>query len=74
MNANGAGGSKIPGQFIPVNQGFFVYSILDASLTGITAITGGDITFKNSQREFKVETPGNSVFMKSRKKKHNNSF
>ena len=73
VNANGAGGSKIPGQFIPVNQGFFVYSILDASLTGITAITGGDITFKNSQREFKVETPGNSVFMKSRKKKHNNS-
>lgn len=42
--------SRIPGQFIPVGQGFFV-----AGKTG----AGGTITFKNSQRAFhKEDEPG----------------
>lgn len=64
INANLAEGSKIPTQFIPVGQGFFVVTSL-SSLTGTTtAVDGGDIVFKNSQRIFKTEASGNSVFMK----------
>ena len=65
INANLAEGSKIPGQYIPVNQGFFVITSLDESLTGIATVSGGDIVFKNSQRVFQTEASGNSVFMKS---------
>jgi len=65
INANLAEGSKIPGQYIPVNQGFFVITSLDESLTGIATVSGGDIIFKNSQRVFKTEASGNSVFMKT---------
>ncbi|HCE54060.1 MAG TPA: hypothetical protein DER05_03260 [Lutibacter sp.] len=55
---------KIPKQFIPVNQGFFVIAALNG-LTGTTpTINGGDIVFKNSQRIFMPEAIGNSVFMK----------
>ncbi|HEY9222033.1 MAG TPA: LamG-like jellyroll fold domain-containing protein [Lutibacter sp.] len=65
INANNAIGTKIPQQFIPVGQGFFVNAVLDASLLGTTTtIDGGDIVFKNSQRVFNAETTGNSVFMK----------
>lgn len=51
--------SRIPGQFIPVGQGFFV-----AGKTG----AGGTITFKNSQRGFHKEdevgipNPSNPMF------------
>ncbi len=51
---NGATGTKIPGQYIPVAQGFFV-----------EAQNGGTLTFKNSQREFVKEDGSNSVFMRS---------
>jgi hypothetical protein len=55
---------KMPQQFIPVNQGFFVIAALNG-LTGTTStIDGGNIVFKNSQRLFKTEATGNSVFMK----------
>lgn len=65
INANNAIGTKIPLQFIPVGQGFFVNAALDASLLGTTTtIDGGDIVFKNSQRVFNTEASGNSVFMK----------
>jgi len=65
INANNAVGTKIPQQFIPVGQGFFVNAVLDASLLGTTTtIDGGDIVFKNSQRVFNAEASGNSVFMK----------
>jgi hypothetical protein len=69
INNNLAAGTKVPKQFIPVNQGFFVNTDVDASLTGIVTVTGGDIVFKNSQRVFEKETSGNSVFMKSSKTK-----
>ncbi|MHB1147469.1 MAG: T9SS type A sorting domain-containing protein, partial [Lutibacter sp.] len=56
---------KMPQQFIPVNQGFFVIAALEG-LTGTTStIDGGDIIFKNSQRIFMPESISNSVFMKS---------
>lgn len=65
VNNNNAIGTKIPQQYIPVGQGFFVAASLDASLIGTTTtIDGGDIIFKNSQRVFKTEASGNSVFMK----------
>lgn len=43
--------SKIPNRHIPIGQGFFV--IADAS--------GGNITFKNSQRAFKLETDNSTT-------------
>lgn len=47
----GAGtATKIPNQFIPVGQGFFVYG----------SATGGAVTFKNSQRAFVKEDNGTS--------------
>ena len=55
---------KMPQQFIPVNQGFFVIATLDG-LTGTTpTIDGENIVFKNSQRIFMPESISNSVFMK----------
>jgi len=65
INANGATGSKIPGQYIPVNQGFFVITSVDVALTGLLTVSGGNILFKNSQRAFMREGVGNSVFMKN---------
>jgi hypothetical protein len=69
INNNGATGTLVPRRFIPVAQGFFVGTTLDPSLVTnnpnlSTAITGGPIVFKNSQRAFQVESPANSVFMR----------
>ena len=47
---------KVPQRFIPVAQGFFV-----------TALDGGEIQFKNSQRLFIKENANVSQFMKSAK-------
>ena len=47
---------KVPQRFIPVAQGFFV-----------TALDGGQIQFKNSQRVFIKENASVSQFMKSAK-------
>ena len=65
INATGGTGTKIPGRYIPVNQGFFVLTSLNEALTGVTEISGGDIVFNNSQRIFKAESPSNSVFMRN---------
>ena len=64
INDTGGIGTKVPGRYIPVNQGFFVITSLDEDLTGLTTIYGGDIVFKNSQRVFMPEAPSNSVFMR----------
>jgi len=53
INATGALGTKTPQKYIPVSQGFFVI-----------ADTGGNLTFKNSQRIYKTEATDPSVFMK----------
>ncbi|WP_428224202.1 T9SS type A sorting domain-containing protein [Flavobacterium sp.] len=70
MGANtGASGTKIPKKYIPVAQGFFISASADSSLTtnnpNLSAITGGVINFKNSQRVFMTESGGNSVMMRT---------
>tara|TARA_R110002049_G_scaffold302258_1_gene494988 strand:- start:55824 stop:60713 length:4890 start_codon:yes stop_codon:yes gene_type:complete len=54
INATGGIGTKVPKQYIPVSQGFFV-----------TANAGGQVMFKNSQRIFKTEAADPSSFLKS---------
>ncbi|MCF7567833.1 T9SS type A sorting domain-containing protein [Sabulilitoribacter arenilitoris] len=58
INASGQVGTKVPQQYIPVSQGFFV-----------TADEGGSVTFKNSQRIFKTEAVDPSQFLKGKKDK-----
>ncbi len=49
------GASKIPGRYIPVGQGFFVYGK-----------ASGSVKFLNSQRTYQVEGSNNSVFFKNK--------
>ena len=67
INATGGVGTKIPERYIPVGQGFFVSSVLDASLIGDAndpeisqLVVGGNILFKNSQRIYKTEVVSGS--------------
>ncbi len=62
IDASGVEGTKIPKQYIPVSQGFFV-----------TADAGGNVTFKNSQRIFKTEASDPSLFLKGDNKKNKSS-
>ena len=75
VNANGSMGTRVPKRFIPVAQGFFIGTGSNAALTGnnpglSTAVTGGTINFKNSQRTFKIESASNSVFFKTNNQNH----
>ena len=69
INNNLSVGDKIPGPYIPVNQGFFVITALNGfennDGTPIAIVDGGDIVFKNSQRVFVREATSSSVFMRS---------
>ncbi|SHI42771.1 T9SS type A sorting domain-containing protein [Flavobacterium terrae] len=70
INNNGSSGVKVPQRYIPVGQAFFVNSVVDPALVAnnpnlATAITGGSITFKNSQRVFKTEGSGESIFFRT---------
>ncbi|WP_199222008.1 LamG domain-containing protein, partial [Winogradskyella wandonensis] len=47
-------GTKAPGRYIPVGQGFFV-----------VAANGGTINFNNGQRVFKKESAANGVFFRN---------
>ncbi|MCL6294180.1 LamG-like jellyroll fold domain-containing protein [Jejuia spongiicola] len=74
-NAGGpALGTKIPGQYIPVNQGFFVSTALDGfdddNGAAVDIVDGGDIVFKNSQRVFATEDGSTSLFLKPTDKKN----
>jgi hypothetical protein len=71
---SGTSSWKIPQQFIPVNQGFFVIAALDGLINTTTAIDGGNIVFKNSHRIFMTESISNSVFMKGINGKTANSI
>ena len=66
-NGNPATGTKIPGEYIAVNQGFFVTTALDGIDDGnsnpLVTIDGGDIVFKNSQRAFVRENGSTSSFL-----------
>jgi hypothetical protein len=60
-------GSKIPGQFIPVAQGFFVTQQHDDDGFGnLSNASNGSVVFKNSQRVFEIEN-GNveSIFTRN---------
>ncbi|WP_323789520.1 LamG-like jellyroll fold domain-containing protein, partial [Psychroserpens sp.] len=66
INNNNAIGTKEPSRYIALNQGFFVSTALDPSISGTTAsVTGGNVTFKNSQRIFKTEGSGQSVMFRN---------
>lgn len=69
INATGGSGTKIPGQYIPVNQGFFVTTSLNGFNNDdgvpIATVDGGDVVFKNSQRVFIRESAPDSYFMRS---------
>ncbi len=69
INANGANATKVPGQYIPVNQGFFVNTLP----TAIPISGTNNIVFKNSQRVFSKESTGVSTFMKPSKEFNFNS-
>ncbi|HSP83403.1 MAG TPA: LamG-like jellyroll fold domain-containing protein, partial [Gillisia sp.] len=64
IKANDAKGNKIPGQYMPVAQGFFINSVIDPEMAGNISVDGGDIIFKNSQRAFMRENPETSIFLK----------
>ncbi len=67
VNIEAGDGSKIPEQYIPVGQGFFV--ITDLSETGGQATPqGGQIVLKNSQR-IAVKEGGASIFLSPEKLK-----
>lgn len=70
-------GTKVPGQYIPVNQGFFVSTALDGfnndNGTPILTVDGGNIIFKNSQRVFVPEDSITSLFMRSSESEANNN-
>ncbi|RXP49318.1 choice-of-anchor D domain-containing protein [Lutibacter sp. HS1-25] len=72
INHDNSYGDKVPGQYIPVNQGFFVLTGIDPGIVGtLPSVDGGTIIFKNSQRFFQKESyeTGSSVFMKAEKGK-----
>lgn len=66
-------GTKVPGQYIPANQGFFVSTVLETNPNDnsgtISSVDGGTIIFKNSQRVYATEDGSTSLFMKSSKDK-----
>ncbi|WPR71173.1 T9SS type A sorting domain-containing protein [Flavobacterium sp. NG2] len=62
---SGNKGTKKPGPYIPIAQGFFVDAALETSIAGsTTTVQGGSLVFKNSQRIFYREDSTNSIFMK----------
>jgi len=66
INNNGDIGTKVPERYITLNQGFFIIAALDSEVLNTTAtVTGGDVTFKNSQRVFKTEVTDPSVSFKT---------
>ncbi|MDO5969517.1 LamG-like jellyroll fold domain-containing protein [Flavivirga aquimarina] len=73
INDNLTTGTKIPGENIPVNQGFFVSTALDGfndeEGNPLVTVDGGDIIFKNSQRVFETEDGVTTLFLKSSKDK-----
>ncbi|MDT0641670.1 PKD-like domain-containing protein [Zunongwangia sp. F363] len=64
IHSNGNSGTKLPGNGIPVAQGFFVNTILDETVAGDITVSGGEVVFKNSQRTYVRENPGNSQFLR----------
>lgn len=72
-----ATGTKVPGQYIAVNQGFFVSTAIDGfndnNSSPIDIVDGGDIIFKNSQRVFVTEQNASSIFLRTANSKNTNT-
>ncbi|CAM4160613.1 T9SS type A sorting domain-containing protein [Gillisia limnaea] len=65
INNDGTSGTKKPGQFVPVGQGFFINTVLDPAIANGIIISGGIVNFNNSQRAFVTElNPNESQFLK----------
>ena len=68
-------GTKVPGKYIPVNQGFFVSTEIEGHFNynspaaAISTVDGGSIVFKNSQRVFVTEQAATSTFLRTSGKK-----
>ncbi|UJH91062.1 T9SS type A sorting domain-containing protein [Antarcticibacterium sp. 1MA-6-2] len=65
--ANDSIGNKIPGRYIPVGQGFFINTSYYPEDAMDVTVVGGNVIFRNSQRDFVRETSGNeggSLFLK----------
>lgn len=68
-------GTKVPGKYIPVNQGFFVSTEIEGHFNynspaaAISTVDGGNIVFKNSQRVFVTEQAATSTFLRTSGKK-----
>lgn len=70
INANGSQGTRNPKKYIPVGQGFFIGTGSNGALTSnnpnlSSPITGGIISFKNSQRAFKAKSATQSIFFRN---------
>lgn len=64
INDNLDAGTKIPKRFIPVAQGFFVNTGIDAENNTGISVDAGDVVFRNYQRAYSREIDGSSIFMK----------
>ncbi|SKB79522.1 Concanavalin A-like lectin/glucanases superfamily protein [Salegentibacter holothuriorum] len=65
INNDGSSGTKEPGQFVPVGQGFFINTVLDPAIANGITINGGTVNFNNGQRAFVTELNSNeSQFLK----------
>ncbi|WP_029035221.1 T9SS type A sorting domain-containing protein [Salinimicrobium terrae] len=71
INATDDEGGREPRQFIPVGQGFFVSTQLDQEIANIYNFTihGGQVTFKNSQREYITEVDASRAVFHSQERK-----
>ena len=61
---------NVPGQYIPVGQGFFINTTIDDNRGNITG-DGGDVVFRNSQRAFVRENTPASHFLSQEKNTSN---
>ncbi len=64
IDQTGKFGKKVPGDFVPVGQGFFVNTVIDS--LGIAG-SGGNLLFQNSQRFFIPDANGDegeAVFLR----------
>jgi large repetitive protein len=77
INPTNEKGGRIPKQFIPVGQAFFINTLLDESLVAAlqnsnlpsSNVNGGKVIFKNSQRVFMTEVDTSKSVFHSQEKK-----
>lgn len=69
INATGERATTKPLRFIPVGQAFYVSTQLAPELADLATVSGGTVTFNNSQRAFVTDDqPGDESIFKSAEK------